>query len=72
MIFLVQIILTILKYLGKFLWWFYSKFLPWVIVWIGIPLFILGLLMAIAFIGSWLLFLLIFIVFMLNVINHIY
>ena len=46
--------------LGKFAWWFYTKLLPFVIQWIGIPMFALGMLLAIAFAGGTALFTIVF------------
>ena len=40
--------------------WFYTTFLPFVIQYIGIPLFVLGVVMAIAFAGGTLLFTVLF------------
>jgi len=60
----VDIILTILKYLYYFMKWFYLTFLPFVIQYIGIPLFALGILLATAFAGGSLIFIIIFFIFM--------
>ena len=47
----------------KFLKWFYLDFLPFIIQYIAAPLFILGILLAIAFAGGTLLFTIIFFIF---------
>ena len=44
--------------------WFYLTFLPFVIQYIGIPLFFLGILLALAFAGGTVLFTLVFFIFM--------
>ena len=44
--------------------WFYFTFLPFVIQYIGIPLFVLGIILAIGFAGGTLLFTIIFLIFM--------
>jgi hypothetical protein len=48
----------------KFAKWFYLSFLPFIIQYIGIPLFFLGILLAIAFAGGTVLFTVIFFIFM--------
>ena len=48
----------------KFAKWFYLSFLPFIIQYIGIPLFVLGILLAVAFAGGTLLFTILFFVFM--------
>jgi hypothetical protein len=44
--------------------WFYLTFLPFVIQYIGIPMFVLGLFIALAFAGGTLLFTILFFIFM--------
>ena len=44
--------------------WFYVTFLPFVIQYIGIPMFALGVLLALAFAGGTMLFVILFFVFM--------
>ena len=44
--------------------WFYLTFLPFVIQYIGIPMFALGVLLALAFAGGTMLFVILFFVFM--------
>ena len=48
----------------KFIQWFYLEFLPFIIQYIGIPLFVLGIILALAFAGGTLLFVILFFVFM--------
>ena len=48
----------------KFTKWFYLEFLPFVIQYIGIPLFVLGVILAVAFAGGTLLFTILFFIFM--------
>jgi hypothetical protein len=48
----------------NFAYWFYAKFLPFVLQYIAIPMFALGVLMALAFAGGTLAFTIIFFVFM--------
>ena len=50
--------------IAQFSLWFYTEFLPFIIQYFGIPLFILGVLMALAFTGGTLFFVIIFCVFM--------
>jgi hypothetical protein len=47
-----------------FMIWFYLEFIPFVLQYLGIPLFILGVIMAIAFAGGTLLFAIVFCIFM--------
>ena len=54
----------IFKGIWAFTKWFYLTFLPFVIQYIGIPLFVLGILLAIAFAGGTLLFTILFFIFM--------
>lgn len=44
--------------------WFYLTFLPFVIQYIGIPLFVLGVLLALAFAGGTMVFVIAFCIFM--------
>jgi len=44
--------------------WFYLTFLPFVIQYIGIPMFILGVLLALSFAGGTMLFVILFFIFM--------
>jgi len=47
-------------WIGKFAWWFYGTFIPFIIKWIGIPMFLLGVLLAVSFAGGTVLFTIIF------------
>lgn len=44
--------------------WFYLTFLPFVIQYIGLPMFVLGVLLALAFAGGTMLFTIVFFIFM--------
>ena len=59
-----DLIKTIGSKLGGFVKWFYVDFLPFVILYIGLPMFFLGILLAFAFAGGTLLFMFIFFIFM--------
>ena len=48
----------------QFMKWFYLDFLPFIIQYIGIPLFVLGIILALAFAGGTLLFIVLFFIFM--------
>ncbi len=48
----------------KFMWWFYGTLIPFVIQYIGIPMFALGILLALAFAGGTVLFIIVFCIFM--------
>jgi len=61
---IVDLITGALSYLLQFMKWFYLTFLPFVIQYFGIPLFILGVLVALAFAGGALCFTIIFFIFM--------
>ena len=50
--------------IAKFMKWFYLDFLPFIIQYIGIPLFVLGIILALAFAGGTLLFIVLFFIFM--------
>ena len=50
--------------LAKFAWWFYGTLIPFIIKWIGIPMFLLGVLLAVAFAGGTALFTIVFFVVM--------
>ena len=54
----------ILGVVVKFMIWFYLTFLPFVIQYIGIPLFILGIMLGLAFAGGTVLFTILFFLFM--------
>jgi hypothetical protein len=57
-------IIDIITALFRFMWWFYTKMLPFVIQYIGIPMFALGIILALAFTGGTVFFIIIFIIFM--------
>ena len=50
--------------IGRFAWWFYTTLIPFIIQWIGIPMFLLGVLLAVAFAGGTALFTIVFFVVM--------
>jgi hypothetical protein len=49
---------------AKFAKWFYLTFLPFIIQYIGIPMFALGVLLALAFAGGTMIFTILFFIFM--------
>jgi hypothetical protein len=55
---------SILKGIFSFVVWFYGEFLPFIIQYIGIPLFVLGVLLALAFAGGTVVFVIAFFIFM--------
>jgi len=59
-----DIILNTGGILIQFMRWFYLTFLPFVIQYIGIPLFVLGVILAVAFAGGTLIFIILFFIFM--------
>lgn len=46
--------------IARFAWWFYGTLIPFVIQWIGIPMFLLGVLLAVSFAGGTILFTIVF------------
>jgi hypothetical protein len=50
--------------IARFAWWFYGTLIPFIIQWIGIPMFLLGVLLAVAFAGGTALFTIVFFVVM--------
>ena len=58
-----DIIFGIFKGIFNFAIWFYGTFLPFVIQYIGIPLFALGIILALAFAGGTMLFVIAFFIF---------
>ena len=58
------VLIPIFKGLYYFAKWFYLTFLPFVVQYIGIPLFILGIILALAFAGGTLVFTVLFFIFM--------
>ena len=58
----VYIISSSLGFVKRFAIWFYITFLPFVIQYIGIPMFVLGILLALAFAGGTMIFTIFFII----------
>lgn len=50
--------------IARFAWWFYGTVIPFIIKWIGIPMFLLGVLLAVSFAGGTILFIIVFCVVM--------
>ena len=44
----------------KFAWWFYGTLIPFVLQYIGIPMFLLGVILAVSFAGGTVLFTIVF------------
>jgi hypothetical protein len=59
-----HLIRLIFRYIIKFTIWFYTTFLPFIIKYFGIPLFLLGILLGLAFTGGTMCFIVIFFIFM--------
>lgn len=57
-------VFRIIEGIISFVQWFYLSFIPFIIQYIGLPMFLLGVIMAIAFAGGTLLFTVLFCVFM--------
>jgi hypothetical protein len=55
---------SIFKGIIGFVVWFYGTFLPFILQYIGIPLFLLGILLALGFAGGTMLFIIAFFIFM--------
>jgi hypothetical protein len=53
-----------LSWLFRFLYWFYIEVIPFIIQYIALPMFVLGMILALAFAGGTLLFTVIFFIFM--------
>jgi hypothetical protein len=53
-----------INYLFKFAIWFYTTLIPFILQYIGIPMFALGTILAVAFAGGTVLFTLVFFIFM--------
>jgi len=62
--FILNTLLDIAKGIISFIKWFYLTFLPFIIQYIGLPLFILGIILSLAFAGGTLLFIILFFIFM--------
>lgn len=59
---LFTIIFAILKFIGLILYYIFAKIVPFMVVYFGIPLFILGAMMALLFVGGHMFFLVAFFV----------
>lgn len=55
-------IFGILKFVGYILYWIFIKIVPFLVIYVGIPLFILGILLGLLFFGGHLIFLVVFFV----------
>lgn len=53
-----------LGWLARFAYWFYLEVIPFVLQYIAIPMFVLGILVALAFAGGTLLFTIVFVIVM--------
>ena len=58
-----NVVSTVLGGVWRFIYWFYFVFLPVIIKYIAIPLFVLGVILAIAFAGGTVLFTIAFFIF---------
>ena len=50
--------------IARFAWWFYGTLIPFIVKWIGIPMFLLGVLLAVSFAGGTVLFTIVFFIVM--------
>ncbi len=57
-----SVIFAVLKFVGYILYWIFLKIVPFLVIYVGIPLFILGILLGLLFFGGHLLFLVVFFV----------
>jgi len=57
-----SVIFAILKFVGYIMYWIFIKIVPFLVIYVGIPLFILGILLGLLFFGGHLLFLVVFFV----------
>lgn len=57
---------------GRAAWWFYGTFIPFIVKWFGIPLFLLGVILAVAFAGGTALFTIVFFLVMFYFIKGIF
>jgi hypothetical protein len=55
-------IFATLKFVGYILYWIFIKIVPFLVIYVGIPLFILGILLGLLFFGGHLVFLVVFFV----------
>lgn len=53
-------VITPISYIARFAQWFYFTLIPYVLQYIGIPMFALGILLAVAFAGGTVLFTIVF------------
>lgn len=44
----------------RFIWWFYGTLIPFIVQYIGIPMFVLGIILALAFAGGTVIFIIVF------------
>ena len=65
-----DLICTVISGLLSFMSWFYLDFLPFILQYIAFPLFVLGVIMAIAFAGGTVLFTIMFFIFMYYFIKY--
>jgi hypothetical protein len=56
----------------RFLWWFYTVLVPFLVQYIGIPMFALGVLLALAFAGGTILFTVVFFIIMFFFIKGVF
>ena len=56
----------------RFLWWFYTTLVPFLVQYIGIPMFALGVLLALAFAGGTILFTIVFFLIMFFFIKGVF
>jgi hypothetical protein len=56
----------------RFLWWFYTTLVPFLVQYIGIPMFALGVLLALAFAGGTILFTIVFFIIMFFFIKGVF
>ena len=57
-----QIIAKIVELVGLVLYWIFVEIVPFLVIYVGIPLFILGILLGLLFFGGHLVFLIVFFV----------
>ena len=65
-----DIICKVLGGVFSFMKWFYFDFLPAILQYIALPLFVLGIILAIAFAGGTVLFTIVFFIFIYYFIKH--
>jgi hypothetical protein len=65
-----DIICRVISGVWIFITWFYFDFLPFILKYIALPLFVLGVVMAIAFAGGTVLFTIAFFIFIYFFIKH--